>query len=80
MSRGTVTGLVLLAIIIVHMILAMASAKTELSYPEEGITCIEIKNIYNHRIPAGCFTGDVTKPGNKLNTKATNKYQGEHNE
>lgn len=57
---------------------AWAHQKTAVhtSNPEIGITCIEVHALISNKlVPAGCYTGDVTKEDNKFNQAATEKYQ-----
>jgi hypothetical protein len=59
------------------MVYQVRTAKVELTYPEKGITCITVVSFWGNKANAGCYTGDVNKPGNKINYEATAKYQRE---
>ena len=43
--------------------------------PEEGITCVITHVPGGASIQTGCYTGDITKSDNRLDTVATMKYQ-----
>ena len=77
LGRKRVNKLVIIYLVILAAIVtACNNTPVYLSYPEEGVTCIELDRIFNTgRVPAGCFTGDVTKSDNKFSEEATRKYQ-----
>ena len=48
----------------------------EVTNPETGITCVSVQSVWSEtKIPAGCYTGDIHGPHNKISAVATKKYQ-----
>jgi len=73
MKKRYIIGM--LVTLVVYITVSIATSECILSTPEKGITCVEVENMFGTRVPAGCFTGDVTKDDNEFNVAATEKYQ-----
>lgn len=64
------------AFFIVYIAAAYSQAVVHPTQPEVGITCITVQAIFTGKeTPAGCYTGNIQDQSNKLDIKATQKYQ-----